>query len=381
MKVASIGCTDYNYGQVKEKVVQTISLLGGIEEFVSSGDTVLLKPNLLSPHQPKLGITTHPAVVKAVIELVKDAGGEVKVGESSGGMMINHSLTQQAFKETGIKEVCQDLGVELINFDRVETKIMTSGQGEEIPLPKVLLEADVVISLPKIKTHSLTLFTGAIKNLYGCIPGAKKAEYHKLYPNPRDFAGLVVDLFSLIKPQLTIMDGIVGLEGNGPGTTGDRCEVGTILAGSDLVAVDTVAASYLGYGADEVPITSIANQQDLGTNDLDNIEILGDFKRPEREYKLPSNALLNLLPNWLLGSVFNSFLSSPKIMQEECVQCKRCLHSCPQKVIVEKNDKLKIELDDCIKCLCCQELCPKEAIVVTEHKLVQLIKQVKKFWS
>ncbi|GAB6138155.1 DUF362 domain-containing protein [Halanaerobaculum tunisiense] len=380
MKVSSVSCSKYQQELVTKQVKEALDLIGGIEEYVTAGDQVLVKPNLLSPHDPELGITTHPLVVRAVIHQVHKAGGQVIVGESSGGMMVNQSLTKKSFVETGTQQVCQELGVEVVNFDRVATEVVTAPQGEEIPLPQVLLAADVVISLPKLKTHSLTLFTGAIKNLYGCIPGMKKAEYHKLYPTPQDFASLIVDLYSLIQPDLAIMDGVIGLEGNGPGTTGVKCRIGSILASTDLVALDTLAASYLGYKSDQVPITRIASEQKLGTNQLEQIEVVGDFAAPNRDFNLPSNALLSILPEWLVGSVFNSLLSRPEVNQEDCVGCQLCLQSCPQEVIVEDGSQVKIKEEDCIKCLCCQELCPEEAITVTEHALVKAIRTLQGIW-
>ncbi|MCK8816041.1 DUF362 domain-containing protein [Natroniella sulfidigena] len=378
MEVVAAGCQDYEPKLAIEKVREALTKLQ-VEQLVTRGDTVLLKPNLLSPHPPQAGITTHPVVVEAVIRYFQELGAEVKVGESSGGMMVNQSLTEQAFQKTGVLAVCQKLGVEVINFDRISTEIVSSDE-YDFPLPQILLEADLVVSLPKLKTHSLTLFTGAIKNLYGCIPGMKKVEYHRSCPHPVDFSELIVDIFELVKPDLAVMDGIVGLEGNGPGATGDTCQVGVILAAQDLVALDTVAASYLGYTENQVPITRIAAERGLGSNNLQQIKIVGNFQPSQREYRLPSNALLSLLPNWLLEPLFGSLLSQPVINQQECIECQRCVESCPQDVIVDREG-LEIEEKDCIKCLCCQELCPQEAITVREHQLVRLMRSIKEFLS
>ncbi|WP_408955652.1 DUF362 domain-containing protein [Natroniella sp. ANB-PHB2] len=376
MEVIATDCQEYELKSVLKKVREALTKLQ-VEQLVVRGDKVLLKPNLLSPHQPEAGITTHPVVVEAVIRYFQQLGAEVKVGESSGGMMVNQSLTEQAFEKTGVLAVCQKLDVEVVNFDRVSTRVLSSDK-YEFPLPEVLLEADLVVSLPKLKTHSLTLFTGAVKNLYGCIPGMKKVEYHRSCPHPVDFSELVVDIFELVKPDLAIMDGIVGLEGNGPGSTGDACQMGVILASQDLVALDTVAASYLGYTQNQVPITRIAAERGLGSNRLEQIEIIGGYQPSQQEYRLPSNALLSLLPNWLLQPLFGSLLSQPIINQQECIECQLCVQSCPQEVIIERQG-LEIEEEGCIKCLCCQELCPQEAITVKEHSLVRLIRSIKEF--
>ncbi|MCK8827012.1 DUF362 domain-containing protein [Natroniella acetigena] len=376
MQVVATDCRDYDRKLVLNTVRDALTSLQ-VEQLVARGDSVLLKPNLLSPHQPEAGITTHPIVVEAVITYFQELEVEVKVGESSGGMMVNQSLTEQAFQKTGVLAVCQKLGVEVINFDRASTKIVSNDR-YDFPLPEVLLEADLVVSLPKLKTHSLTLFTGAIKNLYGCIPGMKKVGYHRSCPHPADFSELIVDIFELVKPDLAVMDGIVGLEGNGPGSTGDACQIGVLLASQDLVALDAVAASYLGYTQNQVPITRIAAKRDLGSNQLQQIEIIGGYQPAQQGYRLPSNALLSLLPNWLLQPLFGSLLSQPVINHQECIKCQRCVQSCPQDVIVDRQG-LEIEEKGCIKCLCCQELCPQEAITVKEHLLVKLIRSIKGF--
>ncbi|WP_027338950.1 DUF362 domain-containing protein [Halonatronum saccharophilum] len=378
MKVAAVTCNGYEEELLDQKVRESLDYLGGIESFVKKGDKVLIKPNLLSPHSPEHSITTHPLILKAVIKLIKEAGGIVKVGESSGGMMVDKSLTQASFKATGVEEVCDEMGVEMVNFDREDIQNLRGEFSKEsFPFPKVLLDSDLIITLPKLKTHSLTLFTGAIKNLYGCIPGMKKAEYHKLYPHPEDFAGIIVDIYSLLKPGLAIMDGVMGLEGNGPGATGTPCEVGVILASQNSVALDGVAASFLGYKYGDIPITRLAYQRGLGPTSFDQIEVLGDFEGGDEKYNLPSNAILSLIPRWILSPLFNSLMSQPVIVQKDCIKCGFCVQSCPQDVIVEKDNGLVIEEKGCIKCLCCQELCPKEAVVVKEHPLVRILRRIR----
>lgn len=376
MRISSISCDTYDPKTTHEKIERSLEILGGIEKFVEKDDTVLLKPNLLSPVKPETGIITNPVIIDTIIDLIKETGAEVKVGESSGGMTTKTSLTKQSFVKSGLKQVCEDQEVELINFDRVESKTIKVGDEKKpIPFPKPLLDSDVIISVPKIKTHSLTLFTGAIKNLYGCIPGGKKAEFHKTHPNPREFSKLIVDIFEFLDPDLAIMDGVEGLEGNGPGERGKKFHLGCLLASSDLVALDTLAASYLGYNEDQVPTNNIASNRELGTNKLQNIEVKGDFKDPEKKRNLPSNQILSLVPNWLIQPFSEKLMTRPKINSEECILCKRCLNSCPQEVISEKDGKLRIDQKDCIKCLCCQEVCPEGAIDINEPFLVKTAKK------
>ncbi len=374
-KVCSVACSNYDYQLVKKSLKEVFNTIQ-VAKLINPGDVVLLKPNLLSPHQPKKAITTHPVIVEVLIELLQEQEATVKLGESSGIMLRGSSLTDESFVATGMKEVCDKYQVEMINFDKTSVKESAKGEltGERFFLPQPLLEADIIISLPKLKTHNLTLFTGAIKNLYGCIPGFRKAEYHKIYPNPVDFAELVVDLYHAIKPDLAIMDGVVALEGDGPGSSGDSCKVGTILGSKDLVALDAVAASYLGYKSNDVPITKLANQEGYGQSQLEKIEVVGSFTPTDREYDLPSNFLLSILPSFLLRPLASRLMLLPEINQDKCIKCNRCLENCPKEVIVERNNHLEIEYDECIKCLCCQELCPEDAVFVKETFLVKLIK-------
>ncbi len=373
-KVSSVACSNYNYQSVKASLNKVFKAIK-VSEMINKDDLILLKPNLLSPHQPEKAITTHPVILAALIELLQEEGARIKVGESSGIMLSGSSLTNEAFVATGIKEVCDKYKVELINFDKTSVKETDAGEltGERFFLPELLFEADLIISVPKLKTHNLTLFTGAIKNLYGCIPGFRKAEYHKLYPNPVDFAELIVDLYQAIAPDLAIMDGIVGLEGDGPGSSGNSCKIGALLGSRDLVALDAVAASYLGYKSDDVPTTKLAQKAGYGQAKSENIEVVGDYTPVDREYDLPSNFLMSILPSFLLRPLAGRLMLAPEINQNKCIRCNRCLENCPKDVIVEKSDYLEIEQDECIKCLCCQELCPEDAVFVKETVLVRLI--------
>ncbi|KXS42639.1 MULTISPECIES: DUF362 domain-containing protein [unclassified Candidatus Frackibacter] len=381
--VASISCSKYEEELVIKAVKRAVSELGGLSQWIDEGDRVLIKPNLLSPKAPEQAVTTHPLVLKATIQLVKEVGAIPIVGESSGGFLAEESLTAKAFDKTGTQTVCEEMNVEMINFDRVETEVVANSGSTvaEFNLPLPVLDADFIISLPKMKTHSLTLFTGAVKNLYGVIPGLKKMEYHRQFPNPNNFAEVIVDIFATVGADLAIMDGIIGLAGDGPGSSGVPCAVGTILASDDLVALDTVAANYLGYKDKQVQILNLAAKRGLGKASLRMIEIKGDFEQPDyRRYDLPSNAFLSHLPNFLLKPFLELMMSKPIINQKNCTHCRTCLKSCPQLVIEEidqgEDYHLEIDQEGCIKCLCCQEVCPYDAVDLKEHLLIKLIRQL-----
>ncbi len=380
MKVSSASCQDYDPKRVKDRIQKALSPLGGLNNFVDSGDTVLLKPNLLSPKPPESGIITHPSIVKSMIELLQDIGAEVIVGESSGGSSDDEvgTITTRAFKVSGLDEICKDAGVELVNFDNSDYELVDN-PGETvdtIPLPKPVLEADLVIDLPKLKTHTLTMFTGAEKNLYGCVPGIKKREFHSLYPNPNSFSEVVVDILEIIKPELSIMDGVEILHGNGPGEMGEKYDLGTIMASSDPVALDRVAEHYLGFGEGEVQISEIAGERGIGESSLENIRVIGDFEGPEEDLKTPNTGFLSFLPNRILQPISSALDAKPKINADKCKLCGRCYNSCPQETIYKDEDQFRIEHDECIKCLCCQEMCPEGAVEIEEHPLVRLVNRV-----
>lgn len=373
-KVALVKCDSYESSLVYKNVEKAIELLGGIEKFVKKGDKVLIKPNLLSPKSPDKAVTTHPEVVRAVIKLVKKVGAIPFVGDSPGGNVVGSFQTKRSlatiekyWKETGMKKICEEEDAELVSFETggVEVfKLENRKYISEIHLAKVIFSYDVIINIPKLKTHGMVLFSGAIKNLYGCVPGLIKSQYHKLAIHPNNFSQVLVDIYSLIRPEISIIDGIYGMDGNGP-SAGRIKKFGVIIAGENAVAVDSVASKIMGFkDPKEVPTTKIAYKQGLGECNIDKIEILGEKLENliQKDFIKPSNAILKIIPQWLTHLVCWLIWSYPEINIDKCVNCKMCIKSCPMQAIEMKNRYPYVNRNKCISCMCCHELCNYYAI-------------------
>jgi len=345
-------CANYTSSQLAEAVRSVLEPFGGIESFVKPGQKVLLKPNMLSAKSPERAITTHPALVEAVAGEVVQAGAEPFIADSPGGAIRG---INRVWENTGMREMAERNGIELVNLE-------ASG-AEEVPvgkytfyIAKPVLDADVIINLPKLKTHSLTLMTCAVKNMFGVIPGFRKGEMHKLYPKPVEFAEMLVHLFKVVKPALSIVDAVVGMEGNGP-SAGKPVKLGLILAGIDAVAVDAVAADILGFREGMVDTTRIASEMGIGTGRLEEIEIVGE--RPEYEpgsFDLPSNTVKKLIPKTLIRLVTPLVWVKPVIDPARCTGCGFCAQSCPVQTIKRDGRVYRIEEEGC------NELCPEESI-------------------
>lgn len=364
--VSIVKCTDYDEKEVKESVRKSLDLIGGLGRVIKEGTKVLIKPNLLSAKPPEAAVTTHPLVVKAMVELVKEAGGIPWVGDSSGGVVAGQAPTKQALITSGVQKAAEEAGAKVLNFDTTGTIERTSPRGNAFGsyhLAKPVGEADIIISLAKLKTHSATLYTGAVKNLYGVLPGYRKAEYHRLSPKPSDFIETLLDIFALAKPTLAVMDGIVGMEGNGP-AAGNPRKIGIILAAWDAVSLDTVASKVIGFNNGKIPTLALAHRRGLGVGDLDQIQVVGS-KIDEvaiNDFVLPSNTLLELMPTGIGSFFLGTLKAQPVAAPELCTGCSFCANNCPVKVIKMENKLPVIDYDKCIECLCCQELCPQKAM-------------------
>jgi uncharacterized protein (DUF362 family)/NAD-dependent dihydropyrimidine dehydrogenase PreA subunit len=370
--VSVVSCQAYDLDLVRRAVDAVLAPLGGIRRFVRPGMRVLLKPNLLNDAGPDRGTTTHPTVVRSVAEQVREAGGTVLIGDSPGGPIGSNP---RVWRASGMVQVADQLGAHLVPFDRVVWKRL-DGADREPPIDYFIaapvLEADLVIDLPKLKTHILTFYTGAVKNLYGTIPGTRKRELHLRAPGVVDFSPVLVDVLELVRPGLTILDGVLGVEGNGPGFKGTPRHYGCLAASADPVAVDTLVAQSLGYRAGEVLHLDLASARGLGVSNLDAIRVVGgrrvlDFGQVE----LPKTHWYYRVPSWASAPLRRFTHVRPRLLASACIGCGRCAEVCPRDAIAGGRPPV-IDLDACIGCFCCVEICPQGAIELHRGLIARL---------
>ncbi|MBN1779533.1 DUF362 domain-containing protein [bacterium] len=352
-------CADYDRDQVFESVHGLLEAFGGMRSFVKRGQTVLLKPNMLSAKAPERAITTHPVVLEAVVREVQQAGGKVLIGDSPSGALKG---VKRCWENTGFLKVAEATGSRLVNFE-ADGSLVREKNGRKYHIARAVLESDVVINLPKFKTHGFTLYTGAIKNLYGTLPGFQKARFHKQLPHPDKFSQVIVDIYGIVKPALHLMDGILGMEGNGP-ATGIRRQVGLLLAGTDGVALDTIASSIMGFKPMEIDAIRLAAHDMLGETDAGRIAVvpgeLGDYQI--HDFNLPSNRMMKFVPSFLVKWLGRFLWVRPRADLEKCTGCAVCAKGCPVEAIEMIDNHPMMDYHKCINCLCCNESCPENAI-------------------
>jgi uncharacterized protein (DUF362 family)/NAD-dependent dihydropyrimidine dehydrogenase PreA subunit len=361
-------CRDYEPSRLRSVLRVLLEPLGGMKSFVGPGKRVLLKPNLLSAKDPDRAITTHPNLVEAVAEAVRECGGEPFVGDSPGGAIRG---IKRVWQNTGMEEMARRAGLELVNFEASGSERI--GKGDYVFfVSKPVLEADVIINLPKLKTHSLTLLTCAVKNIFGVIPGFRKGEFHKRYPKPGEFAEMLVNLYGLVTPSLCIVDAIVAMEGNGP-SSGNPFDLGLLIAGEDGVAVDVVAARTVGFKDGFIDTIRIAAEIGLGEGDYGRIDLIGDgIETRAVDFELPSNRVKKLIPRPLVKIIAPLVWVKPIIDPARCTGCAFCFESCPVNAIERKDSVYEIKEGECVRCLCCHELCPESSIDIKLSPLAKL---------
>jgi Uncharacterized conserved protein len=369
-------CSDYD-NQVEAQLRAGLCELGGMSAFVQPGQRVFLKVNLLMKKRPEEAVTTHPSVVEAAVRLIQEVGGIPIIGDSPGGP-YNHNALQGIYNRTGLSEVAQRTGAEL-NQDFGQTvRLFPEGRVvKSLTVTNCVNEADVVISIPKIKTHGMMTFTGTVKNLFGVIPGLLKVEYHLKMPDHMDFARLLVDIAQCVKPALSIMDGIVGMEGDGP-SAGQPRKIGALLLSADPFALDVAAADLIGLKPEKVPTIQAARERGLASR-LKEIDLKGDSRSlwSVENFLVPKNNVsVNFLDRFPLPGkkarhfLLNRLRPRPVFHYDKCKSCKICLDSCPPKALTINNRKRPVvDLEACIRCFCCQELCPYQAVEIYRPRL------------
>lgn len=360
-RVSMVRCSDYQHEHVYRSIKASLDHLGGIETFVSKGDRVLLKPNFLIGRSPERCVNTHPAVVRAVAELVLEAGGNPFIGDSP-----QLGSAQHVAEKCGVSAVARELGIEIVEFAPVEVKNTQGRYYRQFVIGKAVLDADVLINLPKLKTHSLTLLTLAVKNIFGCIPGPRKAQWHfRISRHGADFfARMLLDLYTLIRPPLTIVDGIIGMEGRGPGSGSPR-QLGLIISGTDAVAVDAVITEMLGVNPQDYPTLRLALSEGYGIPRLSDIDIIGEEidRLRVKDFVLPVMVTIPGAARAILMKLMKGPLTTrPVIDSHRCRGCGNCIKACPASSITEDAGFFTISPGTCIQCLCCMEICPEGAI-------------------
>ena len=369
--VSIVRCTEYDRELIFASVKQAVDLLGGMHTFVKPGERVLIKPNLLKGKAPEAAVTTHPEIVRAVIRLVREAGGEPMVGDSPG-MGDLRKVSEKA----GILDVVNEEGATLVELDEV-VQVRNQGRFQRFEIARAAYEADAIINLPKLKTHGMTTLTGAVKNLFGCVPGKRKVQWHfNTGVNHELFATMLNELCALLKPRLTIMDAVIGMEGNGPGS-GEPRQIGVVIAGQDPVAVDVVSSSVLGVSLDRLPLIRAAAAAGYGETQLDRIRVFGESIAGVaiKHFRLPPQEHLEWrLPEWARLVLKDALTTKPVINNRSCIQCGICQGHCPQGAIENRDGVLEIRYRDCIRCFCCQEFCPQGAITVGRGWALKILK-------
>ncbi len=373
-KVSIVRCSDYS--KAKDAIRESLNLIGGFEKIISPGSRVLLKPNVLAARPPEDAVTTHPAVVSAMCELILEIGGIPVIGDGSGIVGSGSTNTSKAFKISGIEDVASSCEVELINFETsgyIEVDVPNAREFQRLHIAKAVLEADVIISLPKLKTHELTLYTGAVKNFFGTIPQKNRKQAHFLEDRDR-FGNAVVDIYSIVKPHLAVMDGVLGMEGNGP-SNGAPVFAGVIMASYDCVSLDIAASELIGFDPLKVPTNKAALSRGFGT---EHPEIVGvPLDSLKVKFKEPEGGITAHVPHFLMRVLRKQLTVKPFINTSTCAFCKACVLNCSAHAIEEAGKTLKINQKKCIQCYCCRELCPNDAVEIRKSFILRLVTRIK----
>ncbi len=371
-QVSIVRCASYDRELVCAKVREALELTGGIMRHVKPGSKVLLKPNLLMAIEPERAITTHPEFVRAVIKLLKEIDCKIYLGDGPSVFGGNIEDIVKVYERTGIKKIAEQENVELVIF----TKKFMQGY---FPLTTWLKECDCLVNLPKLKTHNFMVITGAVKNLFGLIPGTFKLECHKNFYQPEKFARMLLDIYEIAKPALNIIDGIHGIEGDGPATSGTRRDFGLVMASSDAVAIDVALAKIMSLPSESVFTNQEAARRKILSADLGNIEIktddvpdfaIADIKLPRVSLK---QTLVYKLPAPVANILKRMISFHPKIDSDACQLCEACIKNCPQKTMAKKDGRVVIDYSRCISCFCCQEVCPYAAIGTKKSLLARIM--------
>ena len=362
--VAFVKCADYNDG-LATAVARAFELSGWKAAEALSGKYILVKPNLLTDRKPEQATTTHPEVVREVIRWLKQRGAYVVVGDSPAST----ANLKNVWEISGLRAVCDEEQVTLLSLEQAGVKSFDV-EGFSFAIAQPVLEADYIINLPKVKSHALTLLTAAVKNIYGVLPGYSKTLLHRQYPKTKDFGRLVSTLWTVLPPSITLADGIVGMEGQGP-ASGTPVNLGFLAASENPFALDRALCDVLHIDPQRVPYLTGQQGQDY--------TCVGDAITV-RSFAVPSGAhVLNLLPERVIQWLGRVVWVRPAFSETACIRCGKCVKACPVNALSLDNaaHPPRLRAKACISCCCCHEVCPADAIRMTQSFVLRTLKVFK----
>ena len=384
--VSLVPCENYDREKIEAAVKKSIDLIGGIGRFVSPGQQVFLKFNLLTGAPPEKNVTTHPEVVYAVARILKEYGCSVIMGDSPGsGLPYTEKVLRKHYASAGYSLVSEELNV-LLNYDTGYREVLApSGKiTKRFSIISPVLDADALIVVSKAKTHTLTFMSGAAKNLFGVIPGFEKPMYHGKMPSSDDFSRVIIDLNDVVRPKLQIMDAVIGMEGDGP-HTGDSRKIGAILASADSNAIDVITSRLMAYDPIQIGTIKEAVKRGYLREDFSDVKVVGDD--PEafivHDYLHPSTftgiSRAGSRPGIrgkivsIMMSLLRQYAPWPRIETRKCIACMKCVRSCPKETIEVLGKRPVIKYAKCIRCYCCHEMCDSHAISLKRGLIGQFL--------
>jgi len=362
--VALVRCETYDPQQVYAALRRGVEFLGGLDRFVRPGERILLKPNILAGEDPERAVTTHPAVLEASVRLFRSAGATVSFGDSPGLEDALHAAKRSGLYEAGLRAGA--------TYGQFSTGTRMANPGgtlvDGFPIAEAVHACDGIVNLPKMKAHQLTRITGAMKNLFGCVPGKRKALYHVQFQDVFAFSRLIAELGTCLRPRLHVLDGIVAMEGNGP-RSGDARLMRVLVLSDDPVAVDATFCRLVAMEPTYVPTIRAGHEIGLGRFDAAEIAYVGEDIEPliDPGFKLVRKPVYANASYAHYRWLKNVLLPKPAIDGSRCVRCGMCVEACPvpgKALRFENGHRAPPVYDDahCIRCYCCQEMCPHQAI-------------------
>lgn len=367
-------CSQYEPDALFEQINEAFEVLGLYDD-LRPGMLVVLKPNLIMNSKPEAAICTHPAFTAAVGKCVQRAGAKVLIAESPGGPYTS-AVMKAFFRGCGYTDMAESCGFQLYTDCKSREVSLPEGKiCRQVSIVEPFLERDFLIDLAKLKTHEMVGYSGAVKNMFGAVPGLQKPEIHCRFPDKEDFSNALVDIFAFLHPDAAFMDGIWAMEGDGP-TGGTRRQAGLLGASRNPCALDVCMTDLIGFPPGSIYMLAEAARRGLGPESIKETEVLGqapeglrigDFRRA----KATSTDFVDRLPGFLRPAAKKLSTPWPRIRKKGCVGCGKCAESCPRQAITMEKGKAEINYKACIRCFCCHEMCPRHAVGVRRLGLFQ----------